>query len=762
MPAYGHTLRFGVFLTPSSDNPDEVVGLAELAEQAGLDLVTFQDHPYQVALDTWTLLSWVAGRTQRVRLAANVLNLPLRQPAVMARSAASLDLLSGGRLELGIGAGAYWQAIEAMGGPRLDPGQAVDGLDEALDIIRAIWDTNERSAVTLDGEVYRVSGATRGPTPAHDIPIHIGGSKPRMLRLVGRKADGWIVSLPYLQPGQLESSNAIIDAAAREAERDPREIQRLLNISGRFSDTRCGFLDGPPEAWVADLLSLAVEQGVSAFILMTDDSSDIERFATEVAPQVREALRREYPELQHATKLRRAAVRSMRRAGIDYDRIPTSLAGDAVEPGDIGYVRFRSNYLRGGAPGLILRPGNVEEVAEALAYARSNPDVPLGIRSGGHGISGRSTNNGGIVIDMGKINGIEIVDPATRRVRLGPGARWGDVAAALAPHGWALSSGDYGGVGVGGLATAGGIGWLVREHGLTIDHLRAAEVVLADGSLVRASEDEHSDLFWAVRGAGANFGIVTAFELEADVVGDVGWAQLVIDASDTAGLLQRWGAAVETAPRDLTSFLIVGPPRGGQPALAYVLAVVDSNQPETIIDRVQPLADVGPLYNHQVVITPYASIMGNAQGGIHDASGDPAARSGLIEHITPEFAAAAARLIHSRVVYYFQIRAVGGAVSDVDPDATAYAHRAANFHVTAFGSSHARLNQLWDDLHHHFDGIYLSFDTDPRPERINDAFPPRTLERLRAVKERYDPENVFRDNFNVAPRRGDEFSLEGT
>ena len=148
-------------------------------------------------------------------------------------------------------------------------------------------------------------------------------------------------------------------------------------------------------------------------------------------------------------------------------------------------------------------------------------------------------------------------------MRIGPGARWMDVAAALAPYGWALSSGDYGGVGVGGLATAGGIGWLSREHGLTIDHLRAVEMVLADGSVVRASEEENADLFWAVRGAGANFGIVTSFEFEVDEVGDVGWAQLVFDASDTAGFLERWGAAVEAAPRDLTSFIILGRPRGG-------------------------------------------------------------------------------------------------------------------------------------------------------------------------------------------------------
>src|SRR5690606_11260018 len=147
---------------------------------------------------------------------------------------------------------------------------------------------------------------------------------------------------------------------------------------------------------------------------------------------------------------------------------------------------------------------------------------------------------------------------------------------------------------------------------------------------------ENADLFWAVRGAGANFGIVTSFEFEVYEVGDVGWAQLLLDARDTAGFLEKWGAVVEAAPRDLTSFLIIAPPRRGQPALAYVLAVVDSDQPDIIIDRLQPIADIAPLYDQRIVITPYANIMANADGGPHNGQGEPVARSGLIKHITPE------------------------------------------------------------------------------------------------------------------------------
>ena len=248
--------------------------------------------------------------------------------------------------------------------------------------------------------------------------------------------------------------------------------------------------------------------------------------------------------------------------------------------------------MRGGAPGLVIQPNDVAELVDALAFARDQ-DVPLAVRSGGHGISGRSTNDGGIVLDLGKLNTIEVLDEDQRLVRIGAGARWKDVAAALAPHGWALSSGDYGGVGVGGLATAGGIGWLVREHGLTIDHMRAATLVLADGSQVYCSETEHQDLFWGVRGAGANLGIATSFDFEVDEVGDVGFGQFVLDASDAAGFLQRWGAAMEAAPRDLTTNLIMGPPRRGQ-MLAQIYGVVDSDVPETIIDRFEKVVAAAP------------------------------------------------------------------------------------------------------------------------------------------------------------------------
>lgn len=749
---YGHALTFGTFITPSNSAPQAVIALAQRSEALGYDVVTFQDHPYQPTfLDTWTLMSWVAAQTANIHVSGNVLNLPLRQPAVLARSAASLDLLSGGRVSLGLGAGAFWDAIEAMGVRKLSAGEAVEALQEAIDIIRGIWDMSGGQSLRYPGKYYSIKGMKRGPAPAHDIPIWLGAYKPRMLKLTGQKADGWLPSLGYIKPEELAAANAIIDEAAQEAGRDPREIRRMLNISGQFAPTNRGFLNGPSSQWVEELLPLVVEDGIGTFILAGDDPRAMEQFAQEVIPALREAASREVTLGSPDEKIRSAAVRAKRRDGIDYDGVPASLAPTVVEPGDTDYARVKSTYMRGGSPGIVFRVRNTQDVVDALAFARKHPNVPLGIRSGGHGISGRSTNNGGIVISLAALNSIEVLDEATRRIRVGAGARWMDVANAIAPYGWALSSGDYGGVGVGGLATAGGVGWLARQHGLTIDHLRAVEMVLADGSVVRASDSENADLFWAVRGAGANFGIVTSFEFEVDEVGEVGFGQLVMDASNTADFLEAWGATVERSPRDLTSFLILGAPRRGQPMIAHVLSVVASDDADTIISRLQPLASIAPLLDQNVVITPYAGVMSNAQGGDHNGYGEPVSRSGLLRHITPEFAAAVQRMLYSGDVHFFQIRSIGGAVSDVPDDATAFSGRAANFHVAALGANREKVDAQWQHLRPYFEGMYISFDTDVRPERLHDAFSPATLARLRELKARYDPHNVFRDNFNITP-----------
>lgn len=542
--------------------------------------------------------------------------------------------------------------------------------------------------------------------------------------------------------------------AAREAATDaetpvPAVVEKARESLALLAGPRLllgpGWVVAPADAGPVELASLA-EDGLPV-VVSVRGRDDVARLVDLVARDAPVAGRR-----------RTASARALRRDGIDYDAVPASLRGTVVEPGDRDYPAVSSNYLRGGAPGLVLRPETPEQVVDALAFARSHTHLPLGVRSGGHGISGRSTNDGGVVIDVGRMNRVEVLDEARRLVRIGPGATWKQVAAALDPYGWALGSGDYGGVGVGGLATAGGIGLLGRQHGLTIDHLHAVELVLADGSQVRATRDDHPDLFWAVRGAGANFGVATAFEFEVYDVGDVGWAKLVLATTDIEKSLLRFGELASAAPRDTTVFLVTGRPRRGQSGI-QLYAIVDSSDPEVVVDRLTPFLDLGVLVQQEVYLARYRDIMGQAadvgpEG--HHGQGEPVSRSAFLPAITPEYAHDTAELLRSGRVFFYELRPMGGAIADVPADETAFAHRTPAFQVTAMGIDQADLDARWDRLAEHFDGLYLSFDTDLRPERLHDAFPPAVLARLRDLKRRYDPDNLFRDNFNIDPRVGAE------
>jgi len=291
---YNHELLFGAFLTPSARDQQAVVAAAEVADDLGLDIVGFQDHPYQQAfLDAWTLLSYVAARTKRIRLFPDVANVPLRPPAVLARSAAALDILSGGRVELGLGAGGFLDAIVSIGGPRRSRSEHVDALTEAITVIRSLW--RPGPPVHFKGSYYFLEGAKPGPVPPHPIGIWLGAYKRRMLQLTGRTADGWIPSLGYAAPADLRRMNLTIDIAAKEAGRDPAQIRRAFNISGAFGLPASGFVKGPATEWAEQLAELALQDGMSTFILGPGQevAADLRRFAEEVAPAVREAVGRE-------------------------------------------------------------------------------------------------------------------------------------------------------------------------------------------------------------------------------------------------------------------------------------------------------------------------------------------------------------------------------------------------------------------------------------------------------------------------------------
>lgn len=266
---YGQPVRFGVFVTPEAT--DRPLRVAALADELGFDILGVQDHPYQRRFyDTWTLLTAIAMRTERIVVFPDVANVPLRPPAMLAKAAATLDLLSGGRLELGLGAGGFWEGIAAYDGPARTPAESVSALEEAIQVIRLLW--SGQHGIRFDGEHYHLRGAHSGPVPAHPIGIWLGAYRPRMLSIVGRLADGWVPSLGYVKPADLVEGNRRIDAAAKAAGRDPRSIRRVLNA-------------GPVDA--ETLVALATEHGMDTFLL-TDDEDEMRAYAKDVLPRVRQ------------------------------------------------------------------------------------------------------------------------------------------------------------------------------------------------------------------------------------------------------------------------------------------------------------------------------------------------------------------------------------------------------------------------------------------------------------------------------------------
>jgi alkanesulfonate monooxygenase SsuD/methylene tetrahydromethanopterin reductase-like flavin-dependent oxidoreductase (luciferase family) len=288
---YGRRLEFGISIVPASADADLARSLARRADELGLDLVGIQDHPYQWRfLETWALMGDLLARTERIRLFPDVANLPLRGPAMIAKQAASLDVLSGGRFELGLGAGAFWEAIGAMGGPVRSGREALESLEEAIRIIRAFW-SGERT-IAFQGRHYSVRGLHPGPAPAHPIGIWLGVGKPRALALTGRLADGWVPSLSWATPELVPAMMRRVDEGAAAAGRDPSEIRRVYNIGGTIADGPAnGPLEGPPEHWIEVLTGFAEELGFDTFVFWPGQQplAQLERFAGEVVPALRPA-----------------------------------------------------------------------------------------------------------------------------------------------------------------------------------------------------------------------------------------------------------------------------------------------------------------------------------------------------------------------------------------------------------------------------------------------------------------------------------------
>jgi FAD/FMN-containing dehydrogenase len=414
-----------------------------------------------------------------------------------------------------------------------------------------------------------------------------------------------------------------------------------------------------------------------------------------------------------------------------------------VTPQDREYNLLRSTYTESHTPGAVLLPRSDPEVARALRYAAGTA-APVSVRSGGHGLSGRSSNDGGIVIDVSRLSAVEVLDPKTGLVRVGAGARWAQVAGVLSHHDLAISSGDHGGVGVGGLATAGGIGWLVRAYGLTTDHVRAATVVLTDGSIVRADGRSSPDLLWAVRGAGSYVGVVTDLEIEAMPLSGVAVTQLLIEVDPDGAVLKRWAEFMAGAPRALTmsGVLVMS---DGRPVLVLT-AVVTSDEPRVAEEVLRPLGTIGRVHRGRVDLARYADLV--PRDHLHPNLGQQPSTTtnALLRRVDADTARALVDVVSHRARPLVQLRALGGAVNDVAAAATAYAHRDAHTLVTATTFppySGPELDEAVLPLLPYSIGAYRNFESRPSDETFTRAFPGATGERVKALAARYDPDGVL-------------------
>ncbi|TDD29423.1 FAD-binding oxidoreductase [Kribbella turkmenica] len=438
------------------------------------------------------------------------------------------------------------------------------------------------------------------------------------------------------------------------------------------------------------------------------------------------------------------------------ESIRRDFGGEVIEPGAAEYEAAARSVLVVGSPVCVLRPESVEDVQAAVRFAAGS-GLRLAVRGGGHAFPGFGTNDGGVVIDLGRLASVEIVDAGRHLVRIGGGATWGAVAAALAPHGLAISSGDTKSVGVGGLTLSGGIGWKVRKYGLALDSLVGAQLVTADGSVVRAGATENAELFWALRGGGGNFGIVTAFEFAAHPTTDIFFGRMTFPAAEAATVLQGWAEYLRTAPEELTAIVTCANPfAGGPEAPVEIHLAYDGDDADAAAAAIDPIRRLGTVLEDAVVPTPAAEIL---QDGMTPPPGIRiTTRSGFV---AKESVAEALRILAdvatSERSPVISIRSVGGAVARVPADATAYAHRQAELMIVTMTVGPAPvvegarpgLDAIWSRLAPHVSGAYANFLTTATEEDVAAVYPAATYERLAAVKREYDPGNLFAGNHNI-------------
>jgi FAD/FMN-containing dehydrogenase len=451
------------------------------------------------------------------------------------------------------------------------------------------------------------------------------------------------------------------------------------------------------------------------------------------------------------------------------DPLRAWLAGALITPDSAEYDTYRQvrDITLERHPLAIVRAADADDVAAAVRCARDR-SLPLAVRSGGHSLARQSTVDGALVIDLGAMNRIEI-DPDTGIARVGSGATSADLSEPAHAHGLALSTGDTSSVGLGGLVTGGGIGFMARKYGLTIDNLRSAQVVTADGRVVTASADEHPDLFWAIRGGGGNAGIVTELELQLAPVSEIVGGEIVLPASRV--VLRGFLEFAAAAPDDLTSIanLIQAPPFPhipaaciGQTVLSILVCWTGAPDAMNAADTaLAPLRALGQPIADTVRTMPYPALYDLTAHQVPPHGW--ALRSMFADALSDATLDASLRAVTQATspMSMIQLRGMGGAVARVGRDETAFAHRDQRYLLAIIGiwldpAQDAALHQhwtesLWREVRHEGDGVYVNFLEEEGEARVRDAYPSATLARLAAVKRAYDPTNLFRLNQNVQP-----------
>ncbi|HET8567653.1 MAG TPA: FAD-binding oxidoreductase [Candidatus Limnocylindria bacterium] len=444
--------------------------------------------------------------------------------------------------------------------------------------------------------------------------------------------------------------------------------------------------------------------------------------------------------------------------------VRASIRGRVIVPGDPDYDAARLVFNGGidRRPGVIVRAADADDVARVVTLARET-GIELAVRSGGHSAAGHGTSDGGLVLDLRDMNGVD-VDAAGRTAWAGTGITAAAYSEAAGAHGLATGFGDTGSVGVGGITLGGGIGYLVRKYGLTIDDLLAADVVTADGELVRADPTSHPDLFWAIRGGGGNFGVATRFHLRLHALPSIVGGMLLLPATPETVL--GFVEAARAAPDELSTICNVmpAPPMPFVPAEQHgklvILALLAYAGPAEPGERAlapfralaAPIADLlRPMPYHEIYPPDDPSYRPIAAGRTFFVDTfDRRSADAVFEHLGRSRGA----------MPVAHIRALGGAMATVPDDATAFAHRR-RVHMIATAAIHQRVedspaHQAWAnafaaELRRGEKGTYVNFLTDEGEAGIREAYPGRTLDRLRQVKARYDPANLFRSNHNIPP-----------